>query len=130
MKLALVLFSFVFCNPVTGIEYYTATYDNIDVDAILNNERLFTQYMGCLLENGPCTADGRTLRRILPEAITTRCEKCNPRQKQIAKKISNHLKEKKPDIWIMLIEKIDPQEEDIAAFEEFLAQKEEEYLLR
>ncbi|XP_032670581.1 ejaculatory bulb-specific protein 3-like [Odontomachus brunneus] len=126
MKFSFVLlFGFAFFELVRATELYADTYDNVDIDAILNNLRLFNQYMNCILENGSCTADGRNLRRILPEAVATCCEKCTSRQKEIAKKISIHLKENKPDIWTMFIEKFDPKKEYITAFEKFLAQKEE-----
>jgi len=63
MRLALVLlFDFVSSVLVSGTEYYAETFDNVNVDTILNSDRLFNQYMDCILDVGPCTADGRTLR--------------------------------------------------------------------
>lgn len=92
----------------------------MDVDQILSNERLTNQYVQCLLDKGPCTADGRSLRQILPEALATQCAKCNDRQKEIAKKICIFLKEKKPDSWALFIEKYDPEQKYIVEFEKFL----------
>lgn len=46
-------------------------------------------------------------------------------QKQIARKLSIHLKEKKPNIWKQFLEKFDPMGEYVTNFEKFLAQKEE-----
>lgn len=64
MKFIFVLpLSLMLSRLVSGIEYYPTTYDNIDVDTILNSERLLNQYMACILDKGPCTADGRSLRR-------------------------------------------------------------------
>lgn len=43
-------------------EKYTTKYDNIDIDEILNNARLFNNYVKCLLENRGCTPDGNELK--------------------------------------------------------------------
>lgn len=64
MKFAFaVLFSLAFSGLVAANEHYMSLYDNVDVDVILNSERLFNQYMGCIFENGSCTADARNLKR-------------------------------------------------------------------
>lgn len=62
---------------------------------------------------------------ILPEAMTTSCEKCNARQRQIARKISTYLKEQKPEIWTKFVEKYDPKRKYITSFEEFVTHVEE-----
>lgn len=59
----MLLFSLVLSRFVSGTEYYPSTYDDADIDVILNNERLLNQYMACILDKGPCTADGRSLKR-------------------------------------------------------------------
>lgn len=41
---------------------YTTKYDNIDVDRILSSKRLLQNYMNCLLDKGPCTAEGKELK--------------------------------------------------------------------
>lgn len=56
------LCSLVFSGLVSGIEYYSDTYDNVDVDAIINSDRLLNQYVNCILDKGPCTADGRSFK--------------------------------------------------------------------
>jgi len=58
----LLLFSLMFSGLVSGTEY-SDLYNNIDVDAIINSDRLLNQYMNCVLDKGPCTADGRSLKR-------------------------------------------------------------------
>lgn len=65
-KLCLVyIFSVLIIVIVSGIdcdETYDGKYDNIDIDEILKNERLLTNYVNCLMEEGPCTEDGRELK--------------------------------------------------------------------
>lgn len=65
MNLSMLALLFVFSGFVSGTEYYSDTYDNVDIDAILTNERLVKQYIDCILDKGSCTADGRSLRRKL-----------------------------------------------------------------
>lgn len=64
MELTFVLlFSLTFSGFVTATEYYSDVYDNVDVDSIFNSDRLFKQYLDCILEDGSCTADARNLKR-------------------------------------------------------------------
>lgn len=41
---------------------YTTKYDNIDVEAIIKSDRLLNNYVGCLLDEKPCTPDGIELK--------------------------------------------------------------------
>lgn len=43
-------------------EKYTTKYDNIDLDSILNSDRLLNNYVNCLLDVGSCTPDGKELK--------------------------------------------------------------------
>lgn len=43
-------------------EKYTGKYDDVNVDKILQNNRVLTNYIRCLMDEGPCTAEGRELR--------------------------------------------------------------------
>lgn len=59
------IFCFVIVVVVlTGAEEskYTTRYDNINLDAIINNERLLKQYHECLMDRGRCTKEGQELR--------------------------------------------------------------------
>lgn len=57
----LVLLTALFALAVTA-EKYPEKYDNVDVDRILQNNRVLTNYIRCLMDEGPCTAEGRELR--------------------------------------------------------------------
>jgi len=46
----------------TAAEKYSVKYDNVNVDSILQNNRVLTNYIRCMLDEGPCTAEGRELR--------------------------------------------------------------------
>lgn len=41
---------------------YTTKYDNVNVDTILENDRVLNNYIKCLMEEGPCTPEGRELK--------------------------------------------------------------------
>jgi hypothetical protein len=44
---------------------YTNKYDSVDVERILSNGRILTNYIKCLMDEGPCTAEGRELKSKL-----------------------------------------------------------------
>nr|XP_021190482.2 ejaculatory bulb-specific protein 3 [Helicoverpa armigera] len=84
---------------------YTTKYDGIDLDEILNNERLLTGYVNCLMDNGPCTADGKELKRNLPDAIENDCKKCTDRQREGADRVMHYLIDHRPEDWTKLEKK-------------------------
>lgn len=44
---------------------YETKYDDVDIDSILKSERLLSNYVKCLLNEGPCTADAKELKSII-----------------------------------------------------------------
>ncbi|KAL3285567.1 hypothetical protein HHI36_000097 [Cryptolaemus montrouzieri] len=103
---------------------YTTKYDNIDIDRILGNDRILTNYIKCMMDQGSCTAEGRDLKRTLPDALQRGCDKCSPKQKEISEKVVRHLTQKRPKDWEKLVKKYDPQGVYKKKFEEFRAQAE------
>lgn len=41
---------------------YTSKFDTIDIDKVLGNDRILSQYIKCLMEEGSCTNEGRELK--------------------------------------------------------------------
>lgn len=41
---------------------YTNKYDNVNVDQILSNNRVLSNYIKCMMDEGPCTPEGRELK--------------------------------------------------------------------
>ncbi|KAL3289156.1 hypothetical protein HHI36_003592 [Cryptolaemus montrouzieri] len=101
------LFAFVACRPEG--DKYTSKYDNVDLDEIIKSDRLVNSYFKCLMTGEGCTPDGSELRKILPDAIKTGCEKCSQKHKDGSKKIMNHLIANKPDLYKQLEAKYDPE---------------------
>nr|AYP30832.1 CSP7 [Corythucha ciliata] len=102
-------------------ELYTTKYDNIDVDRILSNDRILTQYIKCLMEEGNCTNEGRELKKTLPDALKTGCVKCNEKQKAQTEKVLRHLSSKRPRDWTRLKAKYDPTGEFSKKYEDKLS---------
>ncbi|XP_050315596.1 ejaculatory bulb-specific protein 3-like [Anthonomus grandis grandis] len=88
---------------------YTTKYDNVDVDRILKNDRVLTNYIKCMMDEGPCTAEGRELKKTLPDALASGCSKCNDKQKSTTEKVIKHLMNKRTKDWERLSKKYDPQ---------------------
>ncbi|XP_050423215.1 uncharacterized protein LOC126834994 [Adelges cooleyi] len=87
---------------------YTTKFDNVNVDEILNNDRLLNSYFKCLMDQGKCTPEGEELKRWIPDAMDNNCKDCSEKQRQGAEKIIKFMAEKKKDMWKKLEEKYDP----------------------
>lgn len=62
----LAVFCCLFAATVTvqaAPEKYTTKYDNVNIDEILNNDRLVASYFKCLMETGKCTPEGEEIKR-------------------------------------------------------------------
>ncbi|XP_052865499.1 uncharacterized protein LOC128271871 isoform X3 [Anopheles cruzii] len=99
---------------------YSPRYDNLDIDTILGSNRLVSNYVDCLLSRKPCPPEGKDLKRILPEALRTKCARCSPIQKENALKIITRLYIDYPDQYRALRERWDPSGEYNRRFEEYL----------
>lgn len=60
--LSLFATAILFVGCIEAGEVYTSKYDNIDVDKILTNDRILSQYIKCLMDEGNCTNDGKELK--------------------------------------------------------------------
>ncbi|XP_049817280.1 ejaculatory bulb-specific protein 3 isoform X2 [Aethina tumida] len=89
---------------------YTTKYDDIDLDEIIQNERILKKYIDCLLDRGKCTRDGMILKKHMQDAIETDCIKCSKKQKEGSEYIIRYLIDNKPHYWSSLEEKYDPTE--------------------
>lgn len=46
----------------TDDDHYTTKYDNVDLEAIVKNDRLLRSYVDCLIGSKKCTKDGDELK--------------------------------------------------------------------
>ncbi|XP_044745569.1 ejaculatory bulb-specific protein 3-like isoform X2 [Coccinella septempunctata] len=106
-EIFVLLVSFVMTS-VLSIETYDSKFDNIDLDEIFRSERLLMNYQNCFMERAPCTPQGNSIRKNLPDALKTECLRCTKKQKENAKKTLNFMLEEKPDLYTELEAKYDP----------------------
>lgn len=90
--------------------------DNFDVDVLLKNDRILSNYVRCLIDKGPCTNDGRELKKNLPGVLETSCAKCTDKQRRNTRKLILHLENKKPDLFKEVQAKYDPTGQHLRTF--------------
>ncbi|XP_044726923.1 ejaculatory bulb-specific protein 3-like [Chrysoperla carnea] len=90
---------------------YSTKYDNIDLDSILNNDRLLENYIACIEGSGKCTAEGEELKKNFKDGLETCCSKCSEKQKEGAEKVIKHFETKRADKLKELKAKYDPSGE-------------------
>ncbi|KAK9500492.1 hypothetical protein O3M35_001747 [Rhynocoris fuscipes] len=106
---AVLVFTAILATFISVSSAYTTQYDNIDIDQILNNDRIYQKYLDCLLDKGACTPDGKALKEALPDALETGCEKCTDKQKDGTRKILKFVTKNKPDDFKAIATKYDPE---------------------
>nr|WBW64306.1 CSP1 [Frankliniella occidentalis] len=100
-------------------KYEEGRFAHINVDEVLGNQRILGSFIKCFLDEGPCTADSRDMKKLLPEVIDSKCERCTDNQKKMMAKAVKHVKDNRPDDWERLTNKYDPDHtktEDIDKF--------------
>jgi len=55
--------SIIMIQAAPAPQKYTTKYDNVDIDNILNNDRLLNNYFKCLMETVKCTPEGEEIKR-------------------------------------------------------------------
>ncbi|XP_059060883.1 allergen Tha p 1-like [Achroia grisella] len=109
MKLQLVILVAVAATVYAKTTYtYTDKWDHINVDEILESQRLLRGYVDCLLDKGRCTPDGKALKETIPDALELDCSKCTEKQKTGSDKVIRFLVNKRPDLWKELKVRYDP----------------------
>ncbi|XP_072942747.1 ejaculatory bulb-specific protein 3-like [Epargyreus clarus] len=105
---------------------YDEMFDKIDIDKILADDALFTEYVECFLDKGPCKAElAVEFKKIIPEIISEACGKCTTEQKGKVRKLVNALYEQKPNKAIAFHQKYDPTGEYEPKFSAFLLAKDD-----
>nr|XP_031831862.1 ejaculatory bulb-specific protein 3-like [Nomia melanderi] len=95
-------------SEVLAENKYTTKYDNVDVDAVLNSERLLNGYVNCLLDRGACTPDAAEIKKNLPDALEHDCSACSEKQKEVSDKVTHYLIDHRAEDWSLLEAKYDP----------------------
>uniref|UniRef100_A0A310S6B7 Chemosensory protein 07 n=1 Tax=Chrysomela lapponica TaxID=153811 RepID=A0A310S6B7_CHRLA len=99
---------------------YTTKYDNVDLNAILKNERILRNYVDCCLGKKKCTSDGEVLKGHIKDAIENECDKCSEVQKKSVRKVGKAIYQKYPQWWKELCDHFDPQGQYQKRYEKFI----------
>nr|SAJ59010.1 putative chemosensory protein [Triatoma brasiliensis] len=81
---------------------------NVDVDAVLDNDRVLNAYLACFYDEGPCAERPKLVKSKIREVLETTCGKCNDQQRQRLKYILNKFIDKRPNDWQRILEIYDP----------------------
>ncbi|CAH1183021.1 unnamed protein product [Ceutorhynchus assimilis] len=101
-------------------EKYTTKYDNVSFDEIIASDRLLKNYLNCLLDQGRCTPDAKELKRVLPDALETDCQKCSQAQKTGIGKVVKYLIANRREWWNELETRYDPDGKYVKKYKEEL----------
>ncbi|XP_054277286.1 ejaculatory bulb-specific protein 3-like [Macrosteles quadrilineatus] len=84
--------------------------ESFNVDTVLSNPRVLNAYLKCVLGTGPCTKEGREMKRLLPEVVRTACKSCSTKDKVNLRKFLRRVEAdpKLADAWRKVLEKYDP----------------------
>nr|AVM86426.1 chemosensory protein [Corythucha ciliata] len=95
--------------PKPEEEQYSDKYDNVDLDEILNNDRLYKNYYNCLINKGHCSPDAKELKDALPDALQSECKKCTKKQKEGTEKVAKFFIEHHKEDYNEIARLYDPQ---------------------
>ncbi|XP_022183152.1 putative odorant-binding protein A10 [Myzus persicae] len=87
---------------------YMKRFDKLNVEQVLNNDRVLASHLKCFLNEGPCVQQSRDLKRVIPVIANNGCNGCTERQMTTIKKSLNFLRTKKPVEWARLVNIYDP----------------------
>nr|AWW17234.1 chemosensory protein 10 [Riptortus pedestris] len=90
-------------------DIYKKIFDDVDVDSILNNDRILDTYLKCFFNTGPCSNLAETMKGKIPEVFSTVCGRCTDKQKQILRHCLHVFIPKRPDDWKKILEIYDPE---------------------
>lgn len=58
----ILLIAVVACGCANAAKKQPMSFEDIDFDTVIKNERLMKNYMACMTNSGPCTQEGRELK--------------------------------------------------------------------
>lgn len=62
---AMVLLLGIICTVVMA-QKYPVKFDQVNIETVLSNDRVLSNYIKCLLDKGACTREGRELKSKCP----------------------------------------------------------------
>ncbi|XP_001947629.1 ejaculatory bulb-specific protein 3-like [Acyrthosiphon pisum] len=96
-------------NIQEELKKFLSTLEKIDIDQILNNHRLMSNNVKCFLNEGPCTAQLREMKKMLPALVKDSCASCTKEQKNIIKKSMEAIQARRPNEYKQVSKFFDPE---------------------
>ncbi|XP_065215150.1 ejaculatory bulb-specific protein 3-like [Planococcus citri] len=103
-------------DDIKTIGDFLKKFAHINIEEVLQNDRLFQAYHKCFLEQGPCTPEAKEMRNVIPSLVKTACDGCSPDQKKELKKHLDYAKNNRAKEWEELLDKYDPKREILEKF--------------
>ncbi|XP_075216743.1 ejaculatory bulb-specific protein 3-like [Lycorma delicatula] len=82
--------------------------ETFNIPEVLDNSRLLKNYVYCIIDKGPCTANGRKGKVIVKDLMETGCEGCSEKLDELLRKSVKKIHTIFPEEWDILLEKYDP----------------------
>nr|AYN07341.1 chemosensory protein 13 [Yemma signatus] len=101
-------------------EAYQRIFDDIDVDTVLNNDRVLDSYIHCFIDTGPCSDLAAEIKGRISEILGTVCGSCTEKQKGIFKHSLEVFIPKRTNEWKRILEIYDPKGEAEPKIMDFL----------
>nr|AWV63298.1 chemosensory protein 10 [Myzus persicae] len=98
-------------HPVNQEELkkFLSMMEKVDIDQILNNNRLMSNNVKCFLNEGPCTGQLREMKKMVPMLVKDSCSSCNKEQKNMMKKAMDAMKARRPNEYEQISKFFDPE---------------------
>nr|AVM86436.1 chemosensory protein [Corythucha ciliata]AYP30827.1 CSP2 [Corythucha ciliata] len=94
--------------------------ESIDVDDILDNDRILDTYLKCFYGTAKCNTLASAIKERIPDIFSTVCGECTEKQKGIFKHVLVKFIPKRPDDWELILKIYDPKGEYRPKLEEFI----------
>ncbi|CAB3234905.1 unnamed protein product [Arctia plantaginis] len=120
MKLLIVLALVALAVAHPHGDHYNTKYESIDVDVILESDRLTKAYINCFTNKAKCTTEGTEIKSYIPDAINSSCAKCTEKQKKLTAKFIKGIQSKYADDYAVLYKIHDPEAKNGEELKKFL----------
>ncbi|XP_018321503.1 ejaculatory bulb-specific protein 3-like [Agrilus planipennis] len=87
-----------------------ARLQSINLDEVVNNDRLFNNFYKCLTDEGRCSKDAKSVKNLTIEIVKTKCSQCTDDEKSLIKKSLDLVKKRRPEQFKILSVKYDPED--------------------
>nr|UMT69254.1 chemosensory protein 2 [Ophraella communa] len=107
LLLGLLLVAAVLGAPKKTLDENLKVLRKIDINTVLNNERIIKSYVDCVTGKKRCTSEGTALKESWKEGLDRGCDTCEEEEKKKIKKIAKHIYTHYRPLYDELVESLD-----------------------